>query len=103
MDKPLSEMTNEELWALFPIILREYNPEWPLWYEAEKQIIAEAVGAQNIVRVHHSVPGLTSKPTVDILLEIDRDTGIEALTRALEGAGYITSPQPDNPPHTCCA
>lgn len=102
MNKPLGEMTNEELWMLFPIVLTEYNLDWPLWYEKEKQVIADALGENNIVRIHHygstSVPGLTAKPTVDILLEICKGTDIEVLISALEQTGYITSPQPDNPP-----
>lgn len=102
MSKPLSEMTNEELWVIFPIMLSAYNPNWPLWYEKEKQVIVNALGGKCIVRIHHygstSVPGLTAKPTVDILMEICEDTYLDSLIRALEQAGYITSPQPDNPP-----
>lgn len=36
MEKPLSEKTLEELWELFPIILKEHNPEYREWYETEK-------------------------------------------------------------------
>lgn len=39
MPKELSEMSLEELWELFPIILKEYNPEYPKWYEIEKDKI----------------------------------------------------------------
>lgn len=28
--KRLSEMSDEELWALFPIVLKEYNADYPL-------------------------------------------------------------------------
>lgn len=102
MSKPLSEMTNEELWALFPIVLSEYNPEWPWWYEVEKKVIMGALGENSIFRICHygstSVSGLTAKPTVDILLEIREDTDLDSLTQALEQTGYITSLQPDNPP-----
>lgn len=31
--KELSEMTLEELWQLFPIILKEHNPKYKEWYE----------------------------------------------------------------------
>lgn len=39
MKKQLSEMTLEELWQLFPIILREYNPEYKEWYLQEEENI----------------------------------------------------------------
>ncbi len=29
MQKPLSQMTLQELWQLFPIQLKEYNPQYP--------------------------------------------------------------------------
>ena len=38
MAKPLNEMTNEELWLLFPIILSEHNPLWKEHYLAEKSL-----------------------------------------------------------------
>jgi len=103
MSKSLGEMTNEELWALFPIVLTEYNPpDWPLWYVEERERLVNALGDDVIFRIHHngstSVPGLTAKPTVDILLEIRENTDIDSLIRTLEQTGYITSPQPNNPP-----
>lgn len=36
MGKALSEMTLEELWTLFPIILIKHKPYWKEWYEEEK-------------------------------------------------------------------
>lgn len=36
MEKELSEMTLEELWSLFPIILKEHNTDYKKWYEIEK-------------------------------------------------------------------
>lgn len=104
MSKPLEQMTNEELWQLFPIILREYDPAWPENFEREAALIREAAGPQNIVRLSHcgstAVPGLTAKPTVDILMEISRAAPPEQIFDALAALGYLRSPQPDNPaPH----
>ncbi len=102
MSKPLSEMTNEELWKLFPIILSEHMPVWKERYEAEKELIANAIGSQNIVRMNHygstSVPGLIAKPTIDILLEIAEDAGLEKLAQTMMSIGYLYSPQPKDPP-----
>ncbi|NLW31536.1 MAG: GrpB family protein [Fibrobacter sp.] len=102
MSKKLEEMTNEELWKLFPVIVSEYNPIWKENYLSEKKIIEKAIGIKNIVRINHygstSVPGLKAKPTIDILLEIKDDTDTDKLINAMRGAGYIYSPQPQNPP-----
>lgn len=97
-------MTNEELWALFPIILSEHRAEWTKFYEQEKDTIISALGTKNISRINHigstSVPGLIAKPTIDILLEIPTDADIPSLTAALISAGYICNTQPNNPaPH----
>ena len=37
MSKQLSEMTLEELWELFPIILSEHRDIWDSWYDEEKK------------------------------------------------------------------
>lgn len=39
MSKSLSEITLEELWVLFPIILSEHKDCWHDWYEEEKERI----------------------------------------------------------------
>ena len=39
MNKPLNEMTNEELWRLFPIVLSEHIPIWKENYLTEKMMI----------------------------------------------------------------
>lgn len=102
MPKALDEMTNEELWQLFPIIISEHNSNWKEKYLEEKAAIEESIGTQNIARINHigstSVPNLAAKPTIDILIEIRDDTDTDKLIGKMEVAGYIYSPQPDNPP-----
>ncbi len=92
-DKPLSELSLEELWRLFPIVLKEHNQQYKAWYEAEKAGILNAVGAENVLRISHfgstAVEGLIAKPTVDILLEIDGRCDTARLTGDLEAAGWI--------------
>lgn len=104
MTKALEDMTNEELWELFPIIISEHNPIWKENYATEKTVLEEVIGIHNIVRISHfgstSVPGLPAKPTIDILLEIKANTDTEKLTSDMKAADYIYSPQPNNPaPH----
>lgn len=85
MKKQLSEMTLEELWTLFPIILKEHNQDYSRWYEMEKENIVKCVGSKNIKRINHigssAVSGLISKPTVDILVEIDRDIDMKQIKK----------------------
>ncbi len=100
--KKLSEMSNEELWTLFPIVLKEYNADYPLWYAEEALILTNLIGDKRIERISHigstAVPGLRSKPTVDILLEISQDCNVDQLICILEQNGYISITQPENPP-----
>lgn len=92
MGKALSEMTLEELWELFPIILRKHNPEYKEWYLKEKEDIEKAVGLDTIMRINHigssAVEGLIAKPTVDILLEVNCNNDIEKLKLKLKNAGW---------------
>lgn len=88
MAKELSEMTLEELWVLFPIILREYNTAYPKWYEIEKEKLVENFDDGTIVRISHigstAVPGIVSKPTIDILMEISLRSNISQITDMLK-------------------
>ncbi|GEM_PF-148486 len=102
--KDLHEMNNEELWQLFPIILTEHNQEWKTIYEKEKELLIKTIGRENIVHIHHigstAVDGLLAKPTIDILIEIKKETPLKALISSMKKAGYIYTPQPNNPaPH----
>ena len=82
--KQLSEMTQEELWQLFPIILSRPNPDWKNYYEEEKALLENSFGDLP-VRIEHigstAVAGLIAKPTVDILLEVDPSASPDAVRR----------------------
>lgn len=99
--KPLSEMTNEELWALFPVILTPHDPQWGKRYETEKERLTRSLGMQ-IAGIRHigstAVEGLIAKPTIDILLEVHPEAEKEKLIRRMEAMGYIYSARSDNPP-----
>ena len=92
MSKTLDKMTLEELWKLFPIILKEHNPQYNEWYEAEKQNIIHKIDVNVIARINHigssAVKGLISKPTIDILLEINKDCNIKHLLYELSTLGW---------------
>ncbi|WP_417088871.1 GrpB family protein [Eubacterium maltosivorans] len=101
MKADLSELSLEELWALFPIILKEHNPDYKVWYEEEKQRIISKVKSENLIRISHigstAVKGLTAKPIVDILLEIDGACGVSAIIKVLKTLGWRLMSQEDDP------
>lgn len=104
MTKRLENMTNEELWELFPIELSEHNPGWAKQYEKEKSTVLVAIGRENMYRINHcgstSVKNLLAKPTIDILLEVFEDVDDEHIIHSMKKAGYLYSNQPENPaPH----
>ena len=95
---------------VYPIILSEYNPAWPEWFAEEKVNLERMIGTENIACISHygstSIPGMTAKPTIDILLEIKETANIDKLIAALPSPEYIclsgaglTMPTP--PPHWC--
>ena len=88
--KPLSDMTLEELWQLFPIILSGHNPDWNKYYEEEKTLLEKSFG-NLLIRIEHigstAVEGLIAKPTVDILLEVDPSASPNAVRQTAERCG----------------
>ncbi|WP_017415348.1 GrpB family protein [Clostridium tunisiense] len=101
MGKELSEMTLEELWELFPIILKEHNYNYKHWYEIEKEELLNCLDNKNIMRISHigssAVEGLISKPTVDILLEVDSETNIEKFKNILSQCGWALMSSQESP------
>lgn len=101
MGKELSEMTLEELWKLFPIVLKEHNANYKQWYELEKQQLLGCMNALDIIRINHigssAVQGLISKPTIDILLEIDDKSNIQNVIHTLKNNGWILMSEVKNP------
>ena len=75
-----------------PILLREYDPEWPRLFDREADRIRAVLG-DKALRVEHvgstSVPGLVAKPIIDMLLVVP-DSGDEAsYVPVMEAAGYV--------------
>ena len=90
--KSLSEMTLEELWQLFPVIISEHDPAWADFYRAEKDLLTERFG-DLLVRISHigstAVKGLAAKPTVDILLEVQSTSSGDMVRRIASDCGYL--------------
>ena len=92
MSKALSDMTLEELWALFPIVLTEHRAEWAAWYDEERQRLAELLQNDGI-RLSHigstAILGIWAKPIIDILAEVPAAASMEALNETLVRGGYL--------------
>ena len=90
--KSLSEMTLEELWQLFPIIISEHDPAWADFYRDEKELLTERFGDM-LIRISHigstAVKGLAAKPTVDILLEVQDGAAGEMVRTIAADCGYL--------------
>jgi hypothetical protein len=55
MAKNLNQLTTDELGQLFPIIIVDYNPDWPRLASIESRNIIKAVGKEFISRIEHIV------------------------------------------------
>lgn len=93
MSDDLSALSLEELWRLFPIVLREHDPAWADWYREEAAALTAVLGRDRVRRLSHigstAVPGLIAKPTIDILLEISRDCAVAGVRERLLAAGWL--------------
>jgi len=90
-DKILSEMSLEELWQLFPIVLIAHRDEWAEWYEEEAALLQKEL--QGIERISHigstAIKGIWAKPTIDILVEVSKKQAVSELKETIERCGYI--------------
>ena len=72
--KELTDLSLEELWQLFPIILTPHQDCWSDWYEEEAGMLQREI--PGIRRISHigstAIQGIWAKPTVDMLVEVDK-------------------------------
>ncbi|WP_338728244.1 GrpB family protein [Haladaptatus sp. DJG-WS-42] len=74
-----------------PIIIAEYDPDWPAQFDAETTDIRDAIG-DHIERVEHigstAVPNLPAKPIIDMLAGVaSLEDAVECI-EPLEKLGY---------------
>lgn len=93
MSKSLKELSLEELWELFPILLKPYNADYPFWYSEEEKTIKHLLKTFHVQRINHigstAIPHCLSKPCIDILVECDLNADIDAAAKQLEDNGWI--------------
>lgn len=100
MRKSLSEMSLEELWQLFPIILTGHREEWETWYREEKEELARILPSGTVERISHvgstAIGKIQAKPIVDILVEAAPGTDMGELRQSLCENGWICMSQSEN-------
>jgi GrpB-like predicted nucleotidyltransferase (UPF0157 family) len=73
------------------VLLVDSDPDWPVLFRQEAERIRSALG-ERALRVEHvgstSVPGLTAKPIIDLLLVVADSANEADYVPALEDAGY---------------
>jgi GrpB-like predicted nucleotidyltransferase (UPF0157 family) len=83
-----------------PVIIVDYDPDWPILYEKEKQQILEAVGDRTLAIEHigsTAVPGLGAKPIIDIMAGVQNKADADERLLPLQKIGYTdVTPEPDN-------
>jgi GrpB-like predicted nucleotidyltransferase (UPF0157 family) len=89
----IEAMTIGELAPLTgPIVLADYDPEWPALFAREEARIRGALG-DRVVAIEHtgstSVPGLAAKPIIDITMLVADVNDEVAWIPDLEAAGYV--------------
>lgn len=93
MQKKLSEMSLEQLWHLFPIVLTEHKAYWAGWYTEEAEMLKDILPGSQVARICHigstAVAGIWAKPIIDILVEITGHSDLSSLKTPLEAAGYL--------------
>lgn len=101
LKQSLSDMSLEELWRLFPIILHHHNSAYSDWYLEQKMQLEKVLGKEVVLRINHigstAVEGLMAKPTIDILLEVNKECNKDWLKQQLSKLGWVLMSSQDKP------
>lgn len=81
-----------QLTAADEILIQLYNPAWPKLAEAEIKVIKKVIDPLPYVALEHlgstAVPGLSSKPIIDIFVSLKSIKDAELWIKPLETLGY---------------
>ena len=89
MSKKLSEMTLQELWELFPIILTEHQDCWAEYYAEQAAELAKILPDDAVINHVGStaVKGIWAKPIIDVLVEVEGN--LTDVAAVLQQNGWI--------------
>ncbi len=89
-----------------PIHVVPYDPAWPARFDEERSALAVAIGDWVVGGVHHvgstSVPGLESKPIIDILVGVRDLQGSRSCFDRLLALEYVYAPYRATEMHWFC-
>lgn len=95
----LDDMSLEELWELFPIVLTDYNPEWQSWASEEISML-KAILEPVDAAYHHigstAIKGIQAKPIIDIIIAVEIKPELQVVKDKLTTAGYICMSESPN-------
>lgn len=73
------------------VIVREYDPRYPALYEGEAASLSRILG-ESLLSIHHigstAVPGLKSKPIIDIMVAVRSLADVDGKKGEFEEIGY---------------
>ncbi|MBQ7673991.1 MAG: tRNA (guanosine(46)-N7)-methyltransferase TrmB [Alphaproteobacteria bacterium] len=94
------QMTSEELWHLFPISLSKHKKDWRDDYIKEENSLKKILAGKRIVRINHigstAISNILAKPIIDILVEIDPQEDMNAVSEILKKNGYLCMNEEEN-------
>jgi GrpB-like predicted nucleotidyltransferase (UPF0157 family) len=89
-----------------PIELVDYDPAWPMKFEAEKQLLIACLRPWLFGPIEHvgstPVPGLLAKPVIDIMVAVETLSASRDAIGAVEGLGYQYWPYKAELMHWLC-
>jgi len=74
-----------------PVVVVDYDPEWPTLYEKERRRIVDAIGHRALAVEHigsTAVPGLGAKPIIDIMACVPERSDADDCIPLLRQIGY---------------
>lgn len=86
------EMTLEELWELFPIVLTNHNHQWTDWAHDEMDFLSSLLANYSPIINHigsTAISNIQAKPIIDILIEVAPDVDYNSVKSVMESNGYI--------------
>ena len=96
--KNLNEMTLQELWQLFPIVLSEHKDCWKNWYNEEvlflKKLLPQAIEFHHIGST--AIKGIMSKPIIDIIIVVNSINSLIKTANILQSQNYIVMSKSQN-------
>lgn len=76
--------------------LEPYDPAWVVAFEKEKSLLESAFGGR-VLAIEHigstSVPGLTAKPIIDMVLAVDSFADLNYFSKRFQTLGYEYMPE----------